>query len=75
MLDDRPVYISTASWADLISRLACDDALRERIGVKLCPFTGEVEEYLVADELGGMLDLWPEKWRQTIEAGREVEKA
>ncbi|MHA6692031.1 hypothetical protein [Devosia sp. A449] len=75
MHDDTPTYISTASWDDLISRLATDDTLRQRMGVQLCPFSGQVEEYLVADQLGGMLDLWPEKWRATIEAGREVEAA
>lgn len=45
------------------------------MNVKLCPFSGEVEEYLVADQLGGMCNIWPAKWRGIIEEGREVEPA
>jgi len=43
--------------------------------VKLCPFSDQVEEYLVADHLGGMLKIWPEKWRQAIEPGTEAKAA
>lgn len=66
---------SFAKWADLLFRLAINDDLRQRLHVKLCPISGQVEEYLVADQLGGMLNIWPEKWRGIIEAGRQVEAA
>ena len=72
MHDDELTYLSTATWADLLFRLSINDELRQRLGVKLCPFSGKVEEYLVADQLGGMLNIWPAKWRGIIEAGREV---
>lgn len=67
MHDDEPIYLSTAKWAELLFRLSINDELRQRLGVKLCPFTGQVEEYLVADQLGGMINIWPEKWRGVIE--------
>lgn len=67
MHDDEPTYLSTATWADLLFQLSINDELRQRLGVKLCPFSGQVEEYLVADQLGGMLNIWPEKWRRIIE--------
>jgi hypothetical protein len=38
--------------------------------VKLCPFSGKVEEYMVEDQLGGMCNIWATKWRSIIEAGR-----
>lgn len=72
MHDDDPIYLSTSTWADLLFRLANNDNLRQRLNVKLCPFSGKVEEYLVADQLGGMCNIWPAKWRGIIEAGREV---
>jgi len=72
MHDDEPTYLSTATWADLLFRLSINDELRQRLNVKLCPFSGQVEEYMVADHLGGMLNIWPEKWRRFIEAGAEA---
>lgn len=70
MHDDNPTYISTMTWAELLFELNADEALRLKLGVKLCPFSGVVEEYTLADRLGGDLDTWPAKWRGVIEAGR-----
>lgn len=75
MHDDEPIDLSTWTWADLLFRLSTNDALREQMQVKLCPFTGKVEEYMVADQLGGMLNIWPEKWRRFIEGGKGIEPA
>lgn len=69
MHDDEPTYISTMSWAALLHRLSIDEALRLKLGVKLCPFSGQVEEYMVMDRLGGMLNIWPKKWRKVIDSG------
>lgn len=69
--DDMPTYLSTMSWADLRYTLNIDDALRLKLGVKLCPFSGKVEEYMVVDRLGGELNMWPAKWRRIIEQGRQ----
>jgi hypothetical protein len=68
MHDDEPTFLRTMTWADLLHALNVDEALRLKLGVQLCPFTGQVEEYMVADQLGGMLNIWPEKWRRFIEA-------
>ena len=75
MNDDEPKYLSNTTWAELPDSLNSDNALRLKLGVKLCPFTGRVEEYTVVDRLGGDLDIWPEKWRGAIEAGRQEEIA
>lgn len=71
MNDDEPTYLSTADWVALLDQLNVDDALRQRLGVKLCPFSGAVEEHTALDQLGGMLNIWPMKFRVLIEAGRE----
>lgn len=67
--DDEPIYWSNTTWAELLHTLNINEELRHRLGVKLCPFSGRVEEYTMADQLGGMLNIWPEKWRDIIEAG------
>jgi hypothetical protein len=66
-MHNEPTYLSTATWDDLLLLLSINDELRQRLGVKCCSFTGNVEEYTLADQLGGMLNTWPEKWRNIIE--------
>ena len=70
MHDDEPTYLRAMTWAELLWQLNIDEALRIKLGVKLCPFSGRVEEYMLADRLGGELDMWPAKWRGLIEQGR-----
>ena len=70
MHDDEPTYMRTMTWAELLWQLNIDEALRLKLGVKLCPFSGRVEEYMLVDWLGGDLNMWPAKWRGIIEAGR-----
>lgn len=70
MHDDEPTFLRTMTWADLLHTLNVDEALRLKLGVQLCPFSGMVEEYMMADRLGGMLNVWPAKWRRMIEQGR-----
>lgn len=68
MHDDQPTYLSTMTWAELLHELNVDEALRVRLGVKPCPFSGRIEEYCLVDRFGGELDIWPAKWRGVIEA-------
>jgi hypothetical protein len=68
MNDNIPTYMSNKAWAGLLSALRCNEALQLQMGVKHCPFTGKVEEYTMVDQLGGMFDVWPAKWRSIIEA-------
>tara|TARA_R100000365_G_C2717208_1_gene50769 strand:+ start:143 stop:370 length:228 start_codon:yes stop_codon:yes gene_type:complete len=75
MHDDEPTFLRTMTWADLLYTLSIDEALRTKLGVQLCPFTGAVEEYTLADRLGGELDIWPAKWRGVIEQSRAAETA
>lgn len=70
MHDDERTFLRTMTWADLLPALNVDEALRLKLGVKRCPFSGRVEEYMLVDRLGGELDIWPEKWRGIIEQGR-----
>lgn len=70
MHDETTAYISNLAWVELLQALNADEALRLKLGVKLCPFSGVVEEYMLADRLGGQHDTWPAKWRNVIEAGR-----
>ncbi|MET3925980.1 hypothetical protein [Devosia sp. 2618] len=72
MHDDTPAFLRTMTWAELLWQVANDDALRLKLGVKLCPFTGKVEEYMVVDRLGGDLNIWPAKWRSLLDAERAV---
>lgn len=67
MHDDAPTYLSTMSWAELLHTLNIDEALRLKLGIKQCPFSGMVEEYTLVDRLGGMLNVWPAKWRTMIQ--------
>ena len=69
MHEDQPTYLRTVTWAELLFMLNADEALRLRLGVKQCPFSGRVEEYTLVDRLGGELNVWPAKWRRLIEAG------
>jgi len=66
-MTDEPTYLSNTTWVELLDTLNINEALRIQMDVKLCPFTGVVEEYTMADQLGGMLNVWPEKWRNIIE--------
>ena len=75
MHDDAPTFLRTMTWADLLYTLNIDEALRLKLGVKQCPFSGRVEEYMLADRLGGDLNMWPAKWRGIIEGGRETASA
>lgn len=72
MNDNEPTYMSSKAWAGLLRALRSNEGLRRQMGVMLCPITGKVEEYTMVDQLGGMLDVWPAKWRGVIEAGREA---
>ena len=66
MHDDKPTFMRTMTWADLLHTLNVDEALRLKLGVQLCPFTGRVEEYTLVDRLGGILNIWPAKWRSVL---------
>lgn len=70
MHDDEPTFLRTMTCADLLHALNVNEALRLKLGVQLCPFSGMVEEYMLADRLGGELNIWPAKWRRIIEQGR-----
>ncbi|GHA35024.1 hypothetical protein GCM10007989_33680 [Devosia pacifica] len=69
-MHDETTYLSSLSWSELLHVFNINAALRLKLGVKLCPFTGRVEEYTLADQLGGMLNVWPAKWREIIEDSR-----
>lgn len=62
-------FLRTMTWADLLEALNTSEALRLKLDVQLCPFSGKVEEYTMVDRLGGMLNIWPAKWRGLIEKG------
>lgn len=67
MHDYRLTYLPDATWQELLHALNHSEALRLLFGVKTCPFSGMVEEYTMADRLGGELNIWPTKWREAIE--------
>lgn len=70
MLDLEPIFLPAAAWKALGDALAADDATVDRLGLR-CPFSGQVEEYLLLDRLGGMRNIWPERLRASVEAAAE----
>ncbi|MBJ7578153.1 hypothetical protein JHC09_09660 [Devosia sp. MC532] len=67
MQADTPVFLRDATWNDLIKAMNRDVALRGWLGVQPCMASGKVEEHTLADRLGGAFNIWPEKWRASMQ--------
>jgi len=48
-----PQYARDASWGELLGLLNATPELREALGVKLCPFSGQIEEYTLLHQTQG----------------------
>jgi hypothetical protein len=61
-------YLPDADYAAQSDAIAASTLICDRLNLEPCPFTGRVEAHQVMDLIGGMLNIWPESARATIEA-------
>lgn len=69
-MNTNPIFIPARLWQAIVQWLQDDPEAAEALDV-ICPFSGNVEEYLLLDRLGGQRNIWPARFRAEIELGAE----